>query len=101
MVATVVGVSFTDNDWEYELQHTLDIIGLVDAAGVTNLNVVAKVAGDAPPSLRVSLNSYEPGSKINGKGSLVTFPDLELTRARPGEVKAPLPANATAYRGSI
>jgi hypothetical protein len=101
MTATVLGVSFMDNDWKSEIDQTLDILNLPNWGGeVTNLNVLVKVAGsDPPPSVRVSLNSYEPGSRV--RSSIITFADLDLPRMAPGEVPFALPGNVTAYRGSV
>jgi hypothetical protein len=103
MVATVTDVAFMTNDWRSELDRTLDIINLPDATGTaTDLNILVQVAGSpAPPSLRVSVDTYEPGSRVIGKGSVLHYRDVDLARARPEDLPFRLPAGVTAYRGSV
>ncbi len=99
MPATVTSVRFMYNDWADEVEHTLDVIGLpVEGERLSDLNVMATVAGSSPPpSLRVSLNSYEPASRLKGRGSYITYPELELLPFSPKG----LPPSTTAYRGSV
>jgi hypothetical protein len=102
MVATVVDVSFMTNDWEDEIERGMDIINLPDVPGATDLNILVKVAGSpAPPSLRVSVDTYEPGNRVIGKGSVLHYRDVELPQARPEDLPFRLPANVTAYRKTL
>jgi hypothetical protein len=102
MVATVVDVSFMTNDWQDEIERMLDIINLPDVPGATDLNVLVQVAGSPAPALvRVSVNTFEPGSRVIGKGSILHYGEVDLPQVRPQDLPLRLPANVTAYRKTL
>jgi hypothetical protein len=103
MKATVSEIAFMSDDWVDKLDQTLEIINLPTTQGQpTPLNLQVKVTGDdPPPSVRVVLNTFEPGSKLKGRGSMVAFREVELAVPNPKDMPRGLPANVTVYRRTV